>query len=433
MNPSTTIQKIYHDNNCITGLKANDKDIYFGSQDIVVSTLPLIKTSSLLGHESNLKYRGVVLVYFHINLTNPFPKGIDFLYFDDHGIIFTRLSDQNTFVASPDGNTTVICCEIPYTVGDSVDLQPENALIEKAIEDLLNVSVLNSTSEILGSYIHKLPRVYPMYLSGYRDLLSETTAFVSSFSNLYTLGSLAEFAYSDLQILFAKSRDLATTISSKTFKINKVGFHKNFYSIPSAKSLLGIDLSESADELFLIAEIGLNHNGCVSSCKKLISTAKDAGFNAVKLQTYKASQRSSISGNTSKYAEKILGIEETDYEMFDRLSFDIDQTKEIFNYAHNIGMPIFSAPFDVESLELLIDLDTSIIKIASMENTNSQLLSKVSESSLPTIISTGMSSLGDIEYALSFFNSSNSFISLLHCVSSYPATANTLICEQLKQ
>ena len=131
---------------------------------------------------------------------------------------------------------------------------------------------------------------------------------------MYSLGSLAEFSYSDLQVLFGKGIDLAEFIDSKTLRINKIIKNSAQFS-PIEEISLGNKKIGSNNKVFVIAEIGLNHNGDINLAKKLVDAAVEAKADAVKLQSYKAYNRVSKIGKTSRYVEKILGIEETDYEM----------------------------------------------------------------------------------------------------------------------
>ena len=147
----------------------------------------------------------------------------------------------------------------------------------------------------------------------------------------------------------------------------------------------------------------------------------------MKFQSYRAKNRVSKSGKTSRYVEKVLGIEETDYEMFSKYELKFPQMKELFSYARNKKIEIFSAPFDIESVDELEKLNINFIKIASFDLINIPLLRKVAKTMKPIILSTGMSNLSEIEEALSVISQEgNKNVALLHCTSTYPCPAEVM-------
>ena len=264
-----------------------------------------------------------------------------------------------------------------------------------------------------------------MYIKGYQAALAETREKFDKILNLYTLGSLAEFIYADLQILFSKAIDLAQIISDKTFKINsidKTNPRLDFNKIVSIKDkCVGIDQGT-----FLIEEIVLNHNGSMDMAKKLIDAAIDAGADAVKLQSYKTKYRVAKHGKTSRYVEKVLGVEETDYEMLKKYELTKEQTIELFDYAKERTI-IFSAPFDLESADELAELGVDCYKIASFDLVNLPLIRKVASTQKPIIISTGMSYLSEVQDALmEVAKCGNPNVILMQCTSSYPCPPETM-------
>ena len=104
---------------------------------------------------------------------------------------------------------------------------------------------------------------------------------------------------------------------------------------------------------FIIGEIGLNHNGDLGQAKNLIEIASAAGFDAVKLQSFIPELRSFPAGKTAKYVERVLQQEETDYELFRKLALSEEDFVQLKAFADSIGIALFSAPFDVQSLNQL--------------------------------------------------------------------------------
>ena len=349
-----TIQNIQLSNsNNINKIVTDKRDINLMPKDIVINTTSCTNFSRFLGFETNLKYRGVILVMLELSTAKVLPEGVDFIYVDDEDIFFNRVSDQNSFIKDPSPDTTIMCCEITYSPDDKYDVMNEEELFNNVKTQFASLG-LCKLDQITDFKVIKLPEVYPMYIKGYQAALAETREKFDKILNLYTLGSLAEFIYADLQILFSKAIDLAQIISDKTFKINsidKTNPRLDFNKIVSIKDkCVGIDQGT-----FLIAEIGLNHNGSMDMAKKLIDAAIDAGADAVKLQSYKTKYRVAKHGKTSRYVEKVLGVEETDYEMLKKYYLTKEQTIELFDYAKERTI-IFSAPFYLEIADELAEL-----------------------------------------------------------------------------
>ena len=264
-----------------------------------------------------------------------------------------------------------------------------------------------------------------MYFKGYQAALNNTREKFDKIRNLYTLGSLAEFIYADLQILFSKAIDLAQVITDKTFRINQIDKTNPRLDFNKVVEINGKSVGVG-HSTFLIAEIGLNHNGNMSLAKELIDAAISAGADAVKLQSYKAKYRVAEHGKTSRYVEKVLGTEETDFEMLKKSELSKEQTKELFDYAKERTI-IFSAPFDIESADELIELGVDCFKIASFDLVNLPLIRKVASQNKPMIISTGMAYLSEVQDALmEVAKCGNPNVILMQCTSSYPCPPESM-------
>ena len=188
--------------------------------------------------------------------------------------------------------------------------------------------------------------------------------------------------------------------------------------------------------VYIIAEIGLNHNGDLKIAKELIDEAKKQGCNAVKFQTYQKDSRVSKKVKSANYSEKIIGLEESIPEMFNRLILTNAQHKEIFDYARSKKIQIFSTPFDLNSVKFLESLNVDLYKIASMDIVNLPLIKEVAQTGKPVILSCGMSTLGQVEEAVNTIQrENNNNLMLLHCNSSYPASPeemNLSVIQTLK-
>ncbi|MDC0308931.1 FAD-dependent oxidoreductase [bacterium] len=402
----------------ITLIKTDKRNINIRPLDLVINTTSCTVFSALMGDKTSLKYRGVILVMLEVTTASVLPKGVDFIYIDDKDICFNRVSDQNSFVKNPSPTETILCCEITYSPSDRYDLMAPEELVETVKQQIAGLG-LTTYDKIVDHKVIKLPEVYPMYFTGYQSELSNIRAKLDKIRNLYTLGSLAEFAYADLQILFSKAIDLAQVITDRTFEINRINKTTPRLDFNNIVKIKGNYIGDG-NPAFLIAEIGLNHNGNIELAKELIDAAIKAGADAVKLQSYKSKYRVAKSGKTSRYVEKVLGIEETDYEMLKKYELNQEQTIELFDYARERTI-IFSAPFDTESASELDELDPDCYKIASFDLVNLPLIRKVATYNKPIIISTGMAYLSEVEEALlEVAKTGNQNVILMQCTSSYP-------------
>lgn len=412
------------ENNNITKIVTGLREINLMPKDIVINTTSCTNFSKFLGFETNLKYRGVILVMLELSTAKVLPEGVDFIYVDDEDVYFNRVSDQNSFIKDPSLDSTIMCCEITYSPGDKYDNMPEVELFNNVREQFVGLGLCGS-DQITDNKIIKLPEVYPMYIKGYQAALAETREKFDKILNLYTLGSLAEFIYADLQILFSKAIDLAQIISDKTFKINAIDKTNPRLDFNKIVKINNKNVG-SGHKAFLIAEIGLNHNGSMSMAKKLVDAAILAGADAVKLQSYKTKYRVAKHGKTSRYVEKVLGTEETDFEMLKKYELTKEQTKELFDYAKGRTI-IFSAPFDLESADELAELGVDCYKIASFDLVNLPLIRKVAATQKTMIISTGMSYLSEVQDALmEVAKCGNPNVILMQCTSSYPCPPETM-------
>ena len=178
---------------------------------------------------------------------------------------------------------------------------------------------------------------------------------------------------------------------------------------------------------FIIAEAGVNHNGDVNIAKKLIDVAVDARADAIKFQTFKTENVVTSSTPKAKYQIKNTGTNESQFEMLKKLELPASAYKELFAYCKGKNIIFMSTPFDAESADMLDMLGMKIFKIPSGEITNKPLIEHIALKRKPLILSTGMSYIGEVEKAIGWINerwktlNERPQLTLLHCVSNYPA------------
>lgn len=172
---------------------------------------------------------------------------------------------------------------------------------------------------------------------------------------------------------------------------------------------------------FIIAEAGVNHNGDIELAKELIDAARNAGADAVKFQTFKAEKVVTQNAEKAEY-QKETTEKGSQYEMIKKLELTEEDFNDLANYTNKKNIVFLSSPFDKESVDLLDEINVPVFKVASGEITNFPLLTHIAKKEKPIIVSTGMTTLGEVEEALNVVRSEGvKEILLLHCVSDYPA------------
>lgn len=178
----------------------------------------------------------------------------------------------------------------------------------------------------------------------------------------------------------------------------------------------------SMPPVFIIAEAGVNHNGSLDIAFELVDAAKEAGADAVKFQTFRAESLATSSAHKAAYQERTTDTSETQFQMLKRLELDADAHGKLIVHCREVGIQFLSSPFDMESADLLEKLDVPLFKIPSGEITNLPYIGHIGGKGRPIILSTGMATLGEVEDAVKILRDSNAKdITLLHCVTEYPA------------
>jgi N,N'-diacetyllegionaminate synthase len=177
----------------------------------------------------------------------------------------------------------------------------------------------------------------------------------------------------------------------------------------------------AGEPCFIIAEAGVNHNGDIRLAKKLIDAASEAKADAVKFQTFHAESVVTKDAEKAEYQKEITCSRETQYDMIKKLELNEDDFKRLNDYCKRKGIIFMSSPFDEESVDFLYKLNVPAFKIASGEITNFPLLRKIARKGRPIILSTGMSTIGEIREALDAIKEEDTTdIILLHCITQYP-------------
>ncbi len=417
-----TITNFIYEEKKIKLIKSNKKEYKIDNDTIVISSLPLSITSRFLGKKNNLKFRGVCSVFLFYNQENILPKNHHWLYFDSDKVLFNRITENKKLSKHlAPKNKSYLTAEITYSSGDKFSRTNPREIIKKVI-DQINQTKLVDKKKLIRTEINYEPFVYPVQFYNYKNEIANVKSYVESFNNLFSIGASGEFNYADSQILFHKSFDLVNSLTNR-FSDN-TNDTKNFKAVNFNKKIkIGKKIISENTEPFIIAEAGINHNGSLKVAKQLIDSAKLTKCDAIKFQSFLPDSRVSKFLKSEKYAEKVIGTQESISELFNRLSLNFSTQKKIFSYAKKKKILIFSTPFDFENADFLEKLGVPAFKIASADLVNIPLIKYVSLKNKPMIISTGMSLLSEIDEAVEAVKSTgNQNLILLHCNSSYPSS-----------
>lgn len=178
------------------------------------------------------------------------------------------------------------------------------------------------------------------------------------------------------------------------------------------------------NKVLIIAEAGVNHNGDINIAKKLVDEAKQCGADIVKFQTFNPKKLASKQAKMAAYQKENLGIDKSQEEMLSKLTLRKKEYIELAYYCKSVGIKFLSTPFEIESIHFLNDLQ-DIWKIPSGEITNYPYLVEIAKTGKDVILSTGMSTLEEVDEALDVLKmNGSSDVTLLHCTTNYPTPMN---------
>ena len=173
----------------------------------------------------------------------------------------------------------------------------------------------------------------------------------------------------------------------------------------------------------VIAEAGVNHNGDINLAKELIDAAANAGADLVKFQTFKADSLATKKAPKAKYQISSTNSTESQYNMLKRLELSRSMHEDLIDYCNERGVKFFSTAFDIDSLDYLKSIGFRQFKVPSGEITNLPYLRHLGSFNFPIILSTGMSTIGEIDEAIEIILEAGTIrkdITILHCNTEYP-------------
>lgn len=179
------------------------------------------------------------------------------------------------------------------------------------------------------------------------------------------------------------------------------------------------------DDVYFIAEAGVNHNGSIETAEKLIDVAVESGADAVKFQTFTADRLVTKDATKAEYQTETTG-EGSQYEMLKQYEIDRSAHERLIAYCDERDITFLSTPFDPDSADMLADLGVPAIKLGSGELDNHPLLAHVAALGLPMIVSTGMGTMDEVHAARDAIRSAapDASVVFLHCTSAYPCSVD---------
>lgn len=196
------------------------------------------------------------------------------------------------------------------------------------------------------------------------------------------------------------------------------------------------------NHIFIVAEIGCNHNGSKELAKKMVEEAKRCGVDAVKFQTFKARDLISYYAPKAEYQKKTTETADSQLEMTAKLELSHEDLLELKSYAESLGLIFFSTPFDIKSVDFLNSIGQKLWKIPSGEVTNLPYLQRIGgiqREGKKIIVSSGMATIGEMRTCIDVLTKSGTFekdIILLHCNTEYPTPdcdVNLFAIQDLKE
>ncbi|QMS84525.1 N-acetylneuraminate synthase [Candidatus Xianfuyuplasma coldseepsis] len=186
--------------------------------------------------------------------------------------------------------------------------------------------------------------------------------------------------------------------------------------------------------VYIIAEVGVNHNGDINTALELTKVAKEIGADCVKFQTFKSEKLATIKAQKVNYQKSKMDAETSQISMLRKLELSENEFIILKEYCEELDIDFMSTPFDLESVDFLNDMMMKKWKIPSGEITNYPLLKKISEVGQPIILSTGMATLEEVKNAIEVLEGFGANdISILHCTSEYPTPLSMVNMNVLNQ
>ena len=423
------IKDIEIKNNTVVSIKFKNHNLCIHNNSKLINTLPITLISRWLGIKCNLSYRGVVSTYFtNTQKESLLPMDYSWIYFQDDNYKFNRITEptkmcRNLCLDQNSKFKNYLISEATFGVKNNIIPFTEIEQIKNdCIKDFLKLPFIDLRKEYKFAYNIE-PYVYPIQDQNFKLEYKRTILELSKIDNLNLLGASSEFQYSDMQVIFRKSKDFIQEfkkeLSQDGYPINRNFFEKK----RSEQDLILLEGKLTKNERpKIIVEIGINHNGSYELLSELIEDAAEAGGDIIKLQLFQANKRIGSNVKELQYNEKAQYTEENIKDILETSELTFDEVKSSLKLIESLGKESMCSGFSLDDFKFLKSIGIKNLKVASMDFNNIVIhnyLSKLDEE-YKVFISTGMCSLEEINLVLEIYKQSSCKIILLHCTSSYP-------------
>ncbi|WP_411350359.1 N-acetylneuraminate synthase [Paenibacillus sp. WLX2291] len=177
--------------------------------------------------------------------------------------------------------------------------------------------------------------------------------------------------------------------------------------------------SDKSSSIYIIAEVGVNHNGSLEKAMQCVDVAARSGADAVKFQTFKSEKLVTKQAKKANYQSENMNSDENQFQMLKKLELSFEEFIKLKQYCDEKKIDFMSTPFDDDSAEFLDSIEVDAFKIGSGDMNNIPFLKKINQYKRPVLLSTGMSDMQEIREPLEALKDCT--VILLHCTSDYPA------------
>jgi len=429
INLNEPITSIHTTHNHITSFDTTNRTVNINSEDLIISTIPISNLSKLLGFDLSVEFRGIASVYFSFeDIPNLLPDPYSWLYFSEDSV-FNRITEPTKLSKSLNllpKDRTYLVCEQAITMDFSETYDSfTSQLIEATKSDFNNIPMFSNHS-IGNVAINVEPYVYPIQTHANKLLYREIASRIIKFNNIELIGTGSNYAYNDMQVIFKQAKEMAHDIHNSTAGTSLL---MSTFSKMCSSSLDTNNVIPNVNDhsLSMIAEIGINHNGNVSRLLQLATKACEAS-DIVKLQYFKLIDRIGSQVREVNHVEKAQDVEESIADILKRCELTLDDIQLVRHEVLKNNRKFMCTVFSKQDAKDVLSLGVDHIKIASMDLNNYPLHRFIARYYKPlhVFISTGMSTIEEINAALSIYKISRHHLYLLACTSSYPAPNTSL-------
>ena len=420
-------------NNRISSITTSKRVFNLENDDLVVSTVPVGILAQMLGHDYQIDFRGITSVYLSFEgVEQVLPDPYSWLYFSEESV-FNRITEPTKLSRSLnllDKVRSYVVCERAFSAQDFVSSEElKRDTIERTINDFQSMPIFSSLS-IDNWSVNVEPWVYPIQTHENKLAYREVVSKIMSNKNIEMIGTGANYAYNDMQVIFKQAKELASDIAN--------GPHGGSLLMSTFADLCPPDSNRNSQHLSqslptIIAEIGINHNGDFDRLKEL-AVAACASSEIVKLQYFQTKERIGSQVREVNHVEKAQDVEESISDILSRCELSLDNILEIKNLVESRGRAFMCTAFSISDAEDLVNAGIHYIKTASMDLNNYPLHRWLASCDKPLqiFVSTGMSTSDEVRACMDIYKCSPHKLSLLACTSSYPAPDNSLNLSSVK-